>query len=235
MKFQKKIVYIMFALSLLVLAACTSYDIPEQEMPTQQDPFEQQIPTQQEEPFIVETPLVESEVMATVNGVPIYSDEVIMAQQSFMQQGVQMNEQESLEQLINIELLGQIALQQGFELTTQEVEQDIEQQLTLQGINVEDYKQQLSTMGISFEQQLEQYAQQVAIQLYLEDMLSKQNFTATAQEAQELYDMYANELSNQTFEEVEQDLFAILIQEQEQMFIEQHVESLRADANIVYS
>jgi parvulin-like peptidyl-prolyl isomerase len=174
-------------------------------------------------------------VIATVNGEEITTSEVSAIQQSFIQQGQQISEEDALEQVINQKLISQEVEAGDYYVSTEEAESTIEQQLSMQGASLEDYKQQISQQGIVYEEQLDSIKEELAVQKYLETQLEGENFEVSKQEAKEFYEMYKQQSGiNETYEELEPQIMATLQQQKQQETIGYLIQELRADAEIKY-
>ncbi len=181
-------------------------------------------------------PNLSGNVIATVNGEEITTSEVNAIQQSLIQQGQQITEEEALEQVINQKLISQEVEAGDYSVSTEEAESTIEQQLSMQGASLEDYKQQLSQQGIVYEEQLDSVKEELAVQKYLETQLEGENFEVSEQETQDFYEMYKSQSSEEvpSYEELEPQIIATLEQEKQQEAISYLIQELRADAEIKY-
>jgi hypothetical protein len=175
-------------------------------------------------------------VVATVNGEEITSEEVVAVQQSFLQQGQQVSEEDAIEQMINQKVLYQKVQDEGISVTTEEVESVIEQQLAMQGATLEDFKQQIETQGASYQDQIQNIKNQIATQKYLENALEGQEFEVTEEEANEFYEMYKQQSSEEipSYEELQPQIIATLEQQKQQEVVNSLVQKLKADADIKY-
>ncbi|MDG6219155.1 MAG: SurA N-terminal domain-containing protein [Candidatus Thermoplasmatota archaeon] len=179
-------------------------------------------------------------VVAIVNGEEITSEEVTILQQSYMQQGQQLSEKEALDQIIDQKLLNQQALQDEYMPTTEEAEIEIETLLQQQGMTLDDYKQQLAQQGMNYEESLQNFKEDLAIQNYVEAALKEREFEGLRDEAEselesmlQLYNMSKDELTQQlaqmgmTYEDFLQDIKKDIAQEY-------LIEELRTQAEIEY-
>ena len=176
-------------------------------------------------------------VVATVNGEEITSDEVTDFVQQ--QQG-QISEENALEQLIIQTLLSQKAAQNGYNLTDEEVETELQNQLAGQNQTLQEYKQYLQQQGYTYEEILQNYKEQLTRQNYLDDAIENQGINVTDEEAES--DLEENLLQqNQTLQEYKQYLqqqgypYEQLLQNYKQQLKQQiFIQSLREQANIQY-
>jgi len=176
-------------------------------------------------------------VVATVNGEKITKEEVTTNQQSYVQQGLQISEEQALEQLINQTILTQQAQQEGVMLTDEETESDLENQLLQQNLTLEKYKQQLEQQGISYEEQLQNYKEQLTLLNYLDDVLEGENINVTEEEAENYYDWSKQQSEEELppYEEVESQIINYLQQQKQEEAIKSLVQELRKDADIEYN
>jgi hypothetical protein len=197
-----------------------------------------QFPSDANDDFSESGEIFEGEVAAIVNDMEILQEDVLLFQQSLIQQGQQVSEQEALEQLINQEVLYQEASAQGYDVTDEEAESEIENQLTQQGMSLEEYKEQLESQEISYEEQLNSIKKQLNIQNYIDSQISEDDLSVTAEEVQEYYDLYVQELGEDeapAFEEVEDQIEMVVQQNKEQEIISLLVQELVEKANIKYN
>ena len=179
-----------------------------------------------------ETAVVQWETLVTVNGQAITSAEVSTMQELFAQQGQQVSEQDALEQVIN-----QIVLtQQVAPLSAAETESMIEEQLSLQGLSLDDYKGQIETMGMSYEAELENAREWFAVQSYVDSTVGS-DFAVTDEEARAFYDSYSQQSPEELppYEELEEQIIMTIQQQKLQEAVQVHIQELRADADIQYN
>ncbi|MFW5847188.1 MAG: SurA N-terminal domain-containing protein [Nanoarchaeota archaeon] len=176
------------------------------------------------------------DVIATVNEEEITASEVSAIQESFLQQGEQISEEDALEQIINKKLILQEINKGNYAVSSEEAESAIEQQLSMQGASLDDYKQQLSQQGISYEEQLESIKEELKIQKYLENQFKDENFEVSEEEAQDFYELSKSQSTEEipSYEELESQIISILEQQKQQKAIETLVQELKANAEIEY-
>jgi len=170
--------------------------------------------------------------VATVNGEVITMAEVSSIQQLFAQQWQQISAEDTLEQLINQKLLEQ----QVTPLSTQETENIVIEQLSVQNMTLDDYKEQIAMQGASYEEELENARQWFAIQAHLESKLGT-DFAVSDEEVRAFYDAYVQSSPEALppFEEVEADIIAVVQQQKQQEAVQNYLEELRANADIQYN
>jgi multidrug efflux pump subunit AcrA (membrane-fusion protein) len=203
--------------------------------PTQyNDEFEENIPTQPMQDMPIQP--ITGNVVAVVNGEEINSKDLEEIQMLLLQQGQQISNEDLLEQLINQKVLEQKVQQENIVVTTEEAESVIEQQLTMQGATLDDYKQQVESTGVSYEAELENIKNQIATQQFLESQLEGQTFDVTEEEAQEFYEMYKAQSPEEvpSYEELQSQIIATLEQQKQQEAINDFVNELRLKAVVDY-
>jgi parvulin-like peptidyl-prolyl isomerase len=175
-------------------------------------------------------------VVAIVNNEEITSEEISEFQQTLLQQGQQVSEEDALEYLIEQKVLEQKVQQEGITVSDEEAESAIEQQLAMQGITLDDYKQEIESMGLSYESELENIKEQIATQTYLNTQLEGETFDVSEEEAQEFYETYKLQSPEEvpSYEELESQIIATLQQQKQQEAINAIIQELRADANVEY-
>ncbi|MFP4119051.1 MAG: SurA N-terminal domain-containing protein [Candidatus Woesearchaeota archaeon] len=182
-----------------------------------------------------ETPSVSG---AVVNGEEVDSEEITSMQEMLKSQGQEISEEDILEELINQELLMQEVEKQGLSVSDEKAESEIEEQLSAQGANIDDYKQQLELQGMSYDDELENVKEQLAVNKLLEEELEGEEFEITEEQAQDYYDQYTSSAPEgeevPEYEEIESQIKAELEQQQMQEARNSLVEELRAEADISY-
>lgn len=178
---------------------------------------------------------IPANVVAMVNGEEILLEDVTNMQDLYMQQGQQISEEQALEQLIDEELLDQQALQDKYIPTTEEAENQMEAILQQQGMTLEDYKQQLQQQGMNYEEVLQDYKNDLALDNYLEDALEEGQLEVTENEAKDYYDNNKEMFpENTSFEEFEPQIISMLQQQKKEDAKDLLVQDLRTEANIKY-
>ena len=176
-------------------------------------------------------------VLASVNGEDIMSSEVEITMQMFMQYGQQVSEEEALEHIINQKVLSQKAIQEGYALSREELQIEIENQLSMQGMSFQEYEQQLSMQGINMDEQMAEIKEDFAIQEYLSDVISEDDIQVTEQEVLEFYEMYTLQSPEEVppLEELEPQIIMSLEQQKEQEIIMDVLQNLRENSVIEYN
>ena len=178
----------------------------------------------------------EAAVLATVNGEEITRDDVNTYRQFFAAQGQQMSEEEAVELAIDLQVLAQEAEKQGYSPTPEEVEEVLEVQLAQRGATIDDLKEELRLEGRSYEETLETFQSEVAVQLYVRDTVPLPEVNNS--EAREFYEQNKEQLavggSVPSFEEVQGQITGFLQVEKHEEAISTLVQELRLGAEIVY-
>lgn len=238
-KINKIFVVLFLVFALLFVFGCTQVD--DTQLPMGDD-FEivngvnqEIIDTIDDDSSVIDEGLLD--VVARVNGDEILRGEVLSFQQMFTQQGQQVSEQEILEQLINQKVVYQQAIAQGFDVTDQEAEMEIESQLAQQGVTLDEFKEQLEIQGASYEDQLNSIKRQISIQDYLSYELSEEQIEISDEDVQEYYDQYVLEYGEEALplEEIEMQIRMVLQQDKEQEIVEALVQELVSNAIIEYN
>ena len=202
----KKIILTLMVISLIFLVSCNSEEINEEQ------------------------------IVVIVNGQEITALDLNMFQQSLLDQGYQISNEEAKEQLINQILLLQHVENEGVEVTNDEVEQFLELELAIYGVSLEEYKQEIESYGMSYYDQLESLKLQIAINNYLESKLGNLDFEVTEEEAQELFKMYNLQSSEElVYEDVEEEIYLMLEQQKQQAIIMSLIDEMRSEAEIIYN
>lgn len=179
----------------------------------------------------------DADVVARVNGERITSQDVAELQASYQQYyDVEITTGQALEQLITQKVLYQEARHKGHLLTMEEAEQELHAQLGAANLTPEDFRAQLDVYGVSYDEYVEHYRKQTAIEHYLTAEVPV--VEVTEEEARELYNDYVQQFPDEEFppfEEMESYMTSILEQERQQEAQEAMlllIEQLREEADI---
>lgn len=214
----------MLALSVLFLIGCDTYDVSEEQSIPEQTPIESEIEQ------------IQTQVVATVNGEEILSDEIFMIQQNFMMQGIDISSDEALEEVIHQRILYQHVAEMNMSVSDEDAEAEIEFLLSQQGMTLDDYRQQLEMQGISYAGELENFKRQIALQIYLEALFFERGIEVTEEDAREFYESYAQSVADApSYEELEAQIFMVLEQEKQQEILNELVQTLRVEAEVEYN
>jgi len=182
-------------------------------------------------------------VVATVNGQEVLRSEYTELQSSIMaQQGVEVNSLDETQQaqlqsqiidaLISQTLLAQASQAAGIKI----LEADVNVQLQLLKERFPDvaaYQDALAGEGLTEEDLKEQTQLNLAMQTYLNQELDLELSEVTEAEITALYNQQAANLEDApALEDVRTELEQVLLQQKQQELIIEHVQQLRADADI---
>jgi parvulin-like peptidyl-prolyl isomerase len=164
MKTSKKIpicILLIFAIFFAVFAGCTD---------------------QNQDNSTLDNSDISENIAATVNGEEITTEEVNLLVQQ--QQGV-ISESYALERLIEQKILIQQARKEGYMPTNEEAENQLIIQISEQNQTLDEYKQYIERQGDSYDEKLESYKDQIALQKYLEDAVNQEKYDITDKEAEQ--------------------------------------------------
>lgn len=167
------------------------------------------------------------EIAAIVNGHRLTADDVkAMQARNELVYGEALDPKLALEQLVNEELLYQEAVK-DHALSMEEAEQELEAQLTAEGLTVELLKADLEQFDIDYDEYLKTFRRELMIGYYLAVAVN-----VTEAQARERYDQYASnpEVEVPPFEEVKEQ---IVFQMKEEI-LARLLTGLRANAVIEY-
>jgi len=177
-------------------------------------------------------------IAATVNGEEITTDEVTLFVQQ--QQG-QISESYALERLIEQKILTQQARLEGYTPTDQEAEDYLKDLLTQRNQTLDEYKQYLEQQELSYEERLQSYKDQLALQNYLDDAIKAEKYDLSDEEAEQDLEELLTE-QNRTLDEYKEYLGqeGYSYEEQLQNYKvglqrQALIEDLREDAVVEYS
>jgi parvulin-like peptidyl-prolyl isomerase len=148
---------------------------------------------------------------------------------------MQISEEEALEQLIAETVLYQEAEQQGYAPTMDEAEQELEARVASSGRTMEDLEADLAKSGFSYEEYLQYFQRQLAINSYLDDAVQVPEVTEL--EARVFYENYKQESPEAElppFEQLKSEIMALLEQQKQQEATSLLVEELKEKADIEY-
>ena len=177
-----------------------------------------------------------SEVVARVNGEAITAGDVTKLRvKAFEFNRMQISEEEALEQLIAGTVLYQEAEQQGYAPTIDEAEQELEARVASSGRTMEDFKADLAKSAFSYEEYLQDFQRQLAINSYLDDAVQVPEVTEL--EARVFYENYKQESPEAElppFEQLKSEIMALLEQQKQQEATSLLIEELKEKADIKY-
>jgi len=177
-----------------------------------------------------------SKVIAIVNGKAITAGEVTkLRAKAYESYRTQMSDEEALEQLIAEALLYQEAEQQGYALSMNEAEQELKARMTSANKTMEDLTAELAKFGLSYEEYLQDFQRQLAINSYLNDTIQVPEVTES--EASEFYENYTQqhpESEYPPFEQLKSQIIALLKQQKQQNAINLRIDELKDKADIQY-
>ncbi len=161
--------------------------------------------------------------------------------QEFQMYGMQADEEQIKEQAIDRAiqeaLLMEYADSEGLEASTEEIDQEFEETMTMYGAQTEEeFLAQLEMQGIESKEEVENLlAMEIKINKLLE--LYEEDIEITDEEMQEAYEEYSTQMEQMeqevsSFEEMEERLRESLMQEQITPLILSKVEELEAEAEI---
>ncbi len=180
---------------------------------------------------VTDNGLPDNNVAATVNGEKIMQEDVAEMQQVYAAQDIPISEEEVLEQLIMQEVVYQAATE--YLPTEEEAEEQLEAQVAMMGWTMEEFRDMLEEEGLSYDEQLEDFRRQTAIQDYLQDAVTVPE--VTEEEAREFYEEYKQQYPEEElppFEEVEPQIVMQLEQQKQQEAIGPFIEELIEKADI---
>ncbi len=180
-------------------------------------------------PSITGTVEGEQVLLATANGIEIYSDEVEMVRVQLQQQtGQQVTQEQALEQTITMKLLVSEAERRGHGATASDVEAFIE----AQGFPAEQLRSEIEAQGMDYEEFLEEQAEQLTLQNFVESLAEET--TATEEDARQIFDEQVAPTTNETYEEYREDILSFIREQQAIQEIQVLADELYMNAEIEY-
>lgn len=168
-----------------------------------------------------------NDVVAVVNGAEITRTEVAaMRTRLFQTQGIWLEPEQVLEQLIIERLLYRQAEEAGHVPTVEATERELLVRLALMGLIRDDLEETLEQQGLSYEEYLQRFQRDLAIDAYMAEAIE-----VSEEEARQFYEELkeaGEELA--PFEEVKSEILYFLTQEKVVFLIEE----LREGAEIEY-
>lgn len=176
-----------------------------------------------------------SEVVATVNQEKITREDLDSYKSTLEQQGQSSDDMSALQNLIDRELLYQEAKNQ-MNISDEDVENALEQQLDSQGQSLDDLKQQVEKQGRDYDSVLENYKKQMVLSQYYQSIMQGPGMNVTDQEVRDFYDENEEAISqqapNSTYEDIKPAIKQQLQQQKAQQKLQTIVTNLRENANI---
>ncbi len=183
----------------------------------------------------------ELEAVAMVNGVHITRAEFNATLDQYKLQGIDLNtleeaevallEEQVIDQLVNNELLLQVAEKNDYSVSAEEVETNLAE-IKSQFETDEDFNQALESNNITLDELEAQLKKELLITSFLKDHTGE--ITVTEDEIQELYDRYAEQSEEELpeLEEVKDQLELMILQEKEQEEIQTILGKLKEENEI---
>ena len=174
------------------------------------------------------------DVLATVNGEDITKQEVQEFQtRAYLWYGQNATEEQALEQMIVETLLYREAEREGYLLTEEEAEQELVTWLASIGRTIEDLEAQLEEVDLSYDEYLEDYPRQLAIENYLNDTVPIS--AVTDEEARAYYEDLVRQYPEGAippFEQVQSEIVNLISQERQQEAMLILIEELEEKADV---
>lgn len=183
---------------------------------------------------------VRETVLATVNGEAITTEDVASMQKTVFQwDGVWVEAEEVLEQLISQRLLFREAESRDYVPIDAEVELELLTRLAVLGIPIEELYAMLEETGLSYEEFMEHRKVQLAITALLDNEIEQPE--VTDEEVMEAYEEYRERYMERfagkeppPFEEIRSQITSMAEETKRQDAIFLYVNELRNNADIVY-
>ncbi len=178
-------------------------------------------------------------VIAEVNGQEIHLQELQEAQAIIQAQSGQMVDGSALlDQLITKELLLQEAESRDISVTPQEAETTLEQQITQNGLTVDQFKQRLQTQGTTYQETLVLYQEQITIDELLADEVSSSDLSVSDSEAESFFDENLDAIKGQfgedtVYEDISDLIKNTVLQQKQQGLVTDLVDQLKSDAEVI--
>ena len=199
---------------MLVFAACTQTTEEEitPEPPINEIPVPETQPPQQELP----------EVIATINGEGIQREELLQVQ-SQMQQGLE----EALNQLISYTLILQEANVREYDVSQEEIEQDLE----AQGLTLEEAREILAAQGVSYEEFIQEQINEIKVMMLIQEL--SDDVEITEEQAQQFYDEQGEAFGiEEPYDEIKEQIKEFLKQEETNNKVSELIMQLMQEADI---
>ncbi len=199
---MKKTMILLGALALILITACTQQETSN-EIDLDSLPDEPQAPTG----MVIENSQEQElpKIIATINDENIKRDELLNFQRQMNSQGLNLNLNETLNQLLNRKILVQEAKNRGYNATINEVENLLSQQ----GFSLEDTKELLEAQDINYEEYLNSQLDEILFIKMIEN--EKKNIMITENESKQFFEEQKHLLDeNTTYEDNENKIIETL-------------------------
>ncbi|WP_169891228.1 SurA N-terminal domain-containing protein [Litchfieldia alkalitelluris] len=189
----------------------------------------------------------QNEAVASVNGIQISETDFLASMEqsklTYAQQGIDVEslgdeekkllEEQALEQLINMELLVQAADDQQIAISDEEIEENL-QEIRAQFETEDAFTEALETNNLTEEKLKEQLVKDLKINQFITENIDQTEATATDEEIQEMYDMYAEQSEEEmpALEEVRDQIEMTIVEQKQNEAVLALIEKLKQDSEI---
>lgn len=190
------------------------------------------------EEFNVEMNQDGENVVALVNGEPVKQKQINFLRNQIILSGASEQDVDMdrvLTTIINQELLVQEANRQGFTVTEEEAQAQIEMLASMQGINREQFESQLRQLGLTDDLLIEELQRQMAINQF--QRVIAEQFDVSDEEARTFFEENREELTQGfdiTYEDAEVEIKNFLLEERVNEYLDALLQELRSNAQIEY-
>lgn len=171
---------------------------------TQEPVMEEDLNNEQQAEENLELP----EVVASVNGDQITSDEVFMLSNEMQMYGMEPTLDELVEQLISQRLLMQTVNELDYQFTTD----DVENYFVDMGVELDEIKTEVENQGLIYEEFLVDYIDELKFTQFLFEV--QQNVEVTEEEMLEFYEDQKEFLDeNLTYEDIQEEIYNFFLEQ----------------------
>lgn len=177
----------------------------------------------------------DSEIVAKVNQEEITREDLDSYKVMLEQQGQASDDMTAIQSLINQKILSQEAKKE-IEISSSETEEIMKQQLSNQGMTLEDFKNQVKNKGQSYEEVMESFKQQIILSQYYQSIINESETNITDEEAKDFYEenkeIYLQQAPNSSYEDLEETIKEQLKNQKTQESLQNKIMKLRENADI---
>ncbi len=226
---KKTTLLIIGAIAMLAIAACTPAEpeptdpgFPDDPAPPADDPG-----APIDDPFEqVQEPDL-PDVVATINGEEITDSEVLNFQSQMEMQGMPMDVETAVNQMITRKLLIEEAVDRGYEATHEDVEERLEQQ----GLPPEEAREMVEMQGMDYDEFLDEQVAETKLFMLIEEFTEEVEISE--EQARQFYDEQSAMMGDDTpYEEVEEEIKQVLAEQEANNQLTMLAEELLQEADV---
>ncbi len=177
----------------------------------------------------------EETIVAKVNQEEITREDLDAYKVMLEQEGGASDDMTAIQGLINQKILYQEAKKE-IEISPSETEQIMKQQLSNQGMTLEEFKSQVNKQGQDYDEVIGSFKQQIILSQYYQNMINDSGVNITDKEAKDFYEenkeIFLQQAPNSSYEDLEEIIKEKLKSQKTQGLLQEKIMKLRENAEI---